>query len=137
MADRLRAAKSDETKDVSKRDASESFPSRQHILSQLGKRLAARIAADVRFAQIRCIVKPDNDRPDRVMLVRAERVMTVRISPDTDHFNVGGFTLGKRFSANPAHLQSDDIVLLLADESSAAAFGAEVTAVDFLEDLVR
>ena len=106
MADRLRAGKSDETKDVS------------------------------RHAPIRCIVKPDADRPDRVMLVRAERVMTVRISPDTDYFNVGGFRLGKRFSANPAHLQSDDSVLLLADEASAAAFGTEVTAVDFLEDLV-
>ena len=136
MADRLRAGKADEPRDAAKQAASESFASRQHILAQLGKRLVERIAADARFADIRCVVKPNADRPERIMLVRNERVVTIRISSDTDYFSVGGFGFGKRFSANPAHLQGDDVVLLVADASSAAAFGTEVTAVDFLQDLV-
>jgi hypothetical protein len=70
------------------------------------------------------------------MLVFGSRVVTIRIAPDTDTYHVSGSRLGKRFSANPAHLQNDDIVLLVADEASATPFGTEYTAVDFLEDLV-
>jgi uncharacterized protein (DUF4415 family) len=135
MADRLRAGKTNETERVAKQTASESFASRQHILARLAKRLSERIAADARFAEIRCVVRPDSERPERIMLVRNERVVTVRISPDTEYFSVGGFGLGKLFSANPAHLQSDDIVLLVADVSSITPFGTEVTAVDILADL--
>jgi hypothetical protein len=137
MADRLRAGKIDESDGSKKVAASDSFASRQYILAQLARRLAERIAADGRFTGVRCIVKPAPERPERVMLVRAERVVTLRISPKIDHFIGGGSGLGKRFSANPAHLQSDDIVLLVADEASAQPFGAEVTAADFLEDLLQ
>ena len=136
MADRLRAGKISESGETKKAAASESFASRQHILAQLGRRLAERIVADGRFASIKCVVKPSPEQPERVMLVRAERVLTLRISPEIDHFIAGGSGLGKRFSANPAHLQSDDVVLLVADEASMKPFGAEITAVDFLEDLL-
>ena len=135
MADRLRAGKAAEAEGVAHHEAAESFGSRQHLLARLGKRLAERIAADKRFAAIRCVAKPGFELPERIMLVQNERVITIRISPDSEYFTVGGFALGKRFSANPAHLQGDDIVLLVADTSSTSPFGAEVTAVDFLEDL--
>jgi hypothetical protein len=135
MADRLRAGNAAEAEGVAHHAATESFASRQHILAQLGKRLAERIAADNHFAKIRCVAKPSLEKPERIMLVQNERVVTIRISPDSEYFSVGGFGLGKRFSANPAHLQSDDVVLLVADATSTSPFGAEVTAVDFLEDL--
>jgi hypothetical protein len=136
MADRLRAGKLSESQGSEKRAATETFASRQYILAQLGKRLTARIAADERFAGIRCVIKPTSEQPDRIMLVRRERVVAIRISPETDCFIVGGSSLGKRFSANPAHLQSDEIVLLIADESAPSPFGSEVTAADFLDDLI-
>src|ERR1022692_4894048 len=132
MADRLRAGKAAGPEGAARHAASESFASRQYILAQLGKRLTERIAADLRFVKIRCLAKPSSDEPERIMLVRNERVVTVRISPDSEYFSVGGFGLGKQFSANPAHLQGDDIVLLVADESSVSPFGTEVTALDFL-----
>jgi hypothetical protein len=136
MADRLRAGKTSDSEGIAKHAASESFASRQHILAQLGKRFGGCIAADARYAGIKYVVKPHPERPERVMLVRSERVVTIRISPDADSFSVGGSGLGKRFSANPAHLQSDDVVLLVADEATATPFGTEFTAVDFLEDLL-
>jgi hypothetical protein len=134
MADRLRAGKTHESQGAT-HAAADSFASRQHILAQLGKRLALVIAGDRRFATIRYVAKPSTEQPERLMLVFGERVVTIRIAPDTDTYHVGGSGLGKRFSANPAHLQSDDIVLLTADEASNAPFGSEFTALDFLEDL--
>lgn len=136
MADRLRAGKAAEVEGVAQHAAAaESFTSRQHILAQLCVRLTERIAADDRFAKIRCVAKPLADTPERIMLVRNERVVTIRIATDSEYFSVGGFSIGKKFSANPAHLQGDDIVLLLADESSVNPYGTEISALDFLEDL--
>ncbi|HKW45249.1 MAG TPA: hypothetical protein VJN22_06280 [Candidatus Eremiobacteraceae bacterium] len=137
MADRLRAGKLAESQEPKKHSAPESFASRQYILAQLGKRLAAGIKAYERFAGVRIVIKPDPERPDRIMLVCGERVITIRISPETDCFIVGGSNLGKLFSANPAHLQSDEVVLLVADESAVSPFGSELTAADFLEDLLK
>jgi hypothetical protein len=137
MADRLRAGKLDETLGAEKRAASESFSSRQHILARLGARFAERIGAVGRFAKIRCVVKPQDDRPERIMLVHGARVVNIRIAADTDHFRVAGSGIGKRFSANPAHLQGDDVVLLVADENGSMPFGSEISAGDFLEDLLR
>jgi hypothetical protein len=136
MADRLRAGKPEETLGLEKRAASESFSSRQHILARLGDRFAERIALGGRFANIRCVVKPQHDLPERIMLVHGERVVNIRIAADSDHFKVAGCGIGKRFSANPAHLQGDDVVLLLADETGNTPFGTEISARDFLEDLM-
>jgi len=136
MADRLRAGRLNETVGIEKRAASESFSSRQHILSRLKERIVERIAADERFATIRIVVKPNDDHPERIMLVRDERVVTIRIAAESDHFRVAGSGIGKRFSANPAHLQGDDVVLLVADESGRTPFGNEVSASDILEDLL-
>jgi hypothetical protein len=136
MADRLRAGKLDETVGVEKRAASDSFSSRQHILSRLKDRIVERISSEARFAKIRIAVKPNADRPERIMLVRDERVVTIRIAAESDHFRVAGSGIGKRFSANPAHLQGDDVVLLVADEAGRSAFGTEISASDFLEDLL-
>lgn len=136
MADRLRAGKRDETVGVEKRAASESFSSRQHILSRLNDRFVEKIADDGRFAAIRIVVKPDQDLPERMMLVRDERIVTIRIAAESDHFKVAGSGIGKRFSANPAHLQGDDVVLFVADESGGTPFGTEVSARDFLEDIL-
>src|SRR4029077_8096959 len=122
MADRLRAGKLDTTDGVEKHAASESFSSRQHILNRLKDRLRERIADDARYAAIRIVVKPHEDRAERVMLVRDERIVTIRISAEADHFKVAGSGIGKRFSANPAHLQGDDVVLLVADESGGTPF---------------
>jgi hypothetical protein len=136
MADRLRASKREEALGLEKRAASESFSSRQHILARLGDRLAERIALDGRFGQVRCVVKPQHDRPERIMLVRGERVVNIRIAADSDHFRVAGSGIGKRFSANPAHLQGDDVVLLVADEGGSTPFGTEISAKDLLEELL-
>jgi hypothetical protein len=136
MADRLRAGKNRESAGAAKHAAADSFASRQYILAQLGKRLAIHIADDPHFSKIRYVAKSSAERPERLMLVFGSRVVTIRIAPDTDTYHVSGSRLGKRFSANPAHLQNDDIVLLVADEASATPFGTEYTAVDFLEDLV-
>jgi hypothetical protein len=136
MADRLRAGKAHDSEGAAKHAAAESFASRQHILARLGKRLAVLIAADSRFSKIRSVAKPSADRPERLMIVFGGRIVTIRIAPDTDVYHVSGSNLGKRFSANPAHLQSDDIVLLVADEGSSTPYGTELTALDFLEDLV-
>jgi hypothetical protein len=135
MADRLRAGKTRES-GGDRKHAADSFASRQHILAQFGKRLALRIAEDSRFSKIRYVAKPSAERPERLMLVFGARVVTIRIAVDTDAYHVSGSTLGKRFSANPAHLQSDDVILLGADEGSATPFGTEFTALDFLKDLV-
>jgi hypothetical protein len=135
MADRLRTGKGHEPGGAT-HAAADSFASRQYILAQLGKRLAIRIADDPRFSTVRYVAKPSAERPERLMLVCGGRVVTLRIAPDTDTYHASGSRLGKRFSANPAHLQSDDIVLLVADEASVTPFGAEFTALDFLEDLV-
>ena len=137
MADRLRAGKLEETPGAEKRAASESYSSRQHILARLGDRLAERVAGDERFAGVRCIVKPNGSLPQRVMLVCGERVVTIRVAADTDHFSVAGSGIAKRFSANPAHLQGDDVVLLTADETGSMPFGAEISAVEILEDLLQ
>jgi hypothetical protein len=137
MADRLRAGKREETLGVEKRAASESFSSRQHILARLADRIAERIASGGRFATIRCVVKPQHDRPERIMLVHGERVVNIRIAAESDHFSVAGSGIGKRFSANPAHLQGDDVVLLVADETGSTPFGTEISAKDLLEDLFR
>jgi hypothetical protein len=136
MADRLRAGKAHESDGAAKHAATESFASRQHILAQLARRISVLIAAESRFSKIRSVAKPSADEPDRLMVVSGGRVVTIRIAPDTDVYHVSGSNLGKRFSANPAHLQSDDIVLLVADEDGASAYGTELTALDFLEDLV-
>jgi hypothetical protein len=136
MADRLRAGKREETLGVEKRAASESFSSRQHILARLGDRFAERIASDERFAKVRCVVKPQDERPERIMLVHRERVVNIRIAANSDHFSVAGSGIGKRLSANPAHLQGDDVVLLVADEAGDTPFGTEISARDFLEDLI-
>ena len=136
MADRLRAGKVEESLGDENRAAAESFFSRQHILARLGARFAERIAAGGRFDMIRCIVKPRDEHPERIMLVRGERVVNIRIAADTDHFKVAGSGIGKRFSANPAHLQGDDVVLLVADVSGSTQFGTEISAGDFLEDLL-
>ena len=93
------------------------------------------IAGDSRFSKIRSVAKPSADEPERLLVVFGERIVTFRIAPDTDLYHVSGSKLGKRFSANPAHLQSDDIVLLVADQGSPSAYGTELTALDFLEDL--
>ncbi len=135
MADRLRAGKGHQTGEAAVHAAAESFPSRQHILAQLARRFAVLIAGETRFSNIRSVAKPSADEPDRLMVVFGERIVTIRIAPDTDVYHVSGSKLGKRFSANPAHLQSDDIVLLVADEGSSSAYGTELTALDFLEDL--
>jgi hypothetical protein len=135
MADRLRAGKALEP-DSAAKHAADSFASRQHILAQLGKRLAMRIADEPRFSAVRYVVKPSQEQPERLMLVFGGRIVTIRIAPDTDTYHVSGSRLGKRFSANPARLQSDEIVLLVADAASATPFGAEFTARDFLEELV-
>jgi hypothetical protein len=136
MADRLRAGKAQEFDRAAKSAAAGSFASRQHILAHLGKRVAHRLADDPRFALVRAVAKPSAELPERLMIVFGARVVTIRIAPDTDTYLVSGSGLGKRFSANPAHLQSDEIVLLGADEVSATAFGTEFTALDFLEELV-
>jgi hypothetical protein len=136
MADRLRAGKAHESEAAARHAAVDSFASRQHILAQLHKRFAALIAGDSRFSKIRAVAKPSLEGPERLMIVFGERIITIRIAPDTDIYQVAGSKLGKRFSANPAHMQNDDIVLLVADEGSTTAYGTERTALDFLEDLV-
>ena len=136
MADRLRAGKASKSGGAAKHAAAESFASRQHILAQLARRISVLIADDSRFSKIRSVAKPSADEPDRLMVVSGGRIVTIRIAPDTDVYHVSGSRLGKRFSANPAHLQSDDIVLLVADENGSSAYGTELTALDFLEDLV-
>jgi hypothetical protein len=136
MADRLRAGEAGADKGTAKHVAADSFASRQNILSRLRECLAARIKADARYSPIRCVAKPDPKEPVRIVLVHGERILTVRIARDAEYYTVSGSGLGKRFSANPAHMQSDEIVLLVADESATLPFGAEVTANDFLEDLV-
>ena len=136
MEDKLRANKRDESLGLEKRAASESLSSRQNILARLGDRLAERIASDGRVAKVRCVVKPQDDRPERIMLVHGERVVNIRIAADTDHFRVAGSGIGKRFSAKPAHLQGDDVVLLVADEGGSTPFGTEISAKDLLEELL-
>jgi hypothetical protein len=136
MADRLRAGTAHESERAAKSSAADSFASRQFILAQLGKCFALNIAGDQRFSQVRCVTKPLGEQPERLLLVSGTRVVTIRIAPDADTFLVSGSGLGKRFSANPAHMQSDDIVLLGADEKSETPFGSEFTALDFLNELV-
>ena len=136
MADRLRAGKGTESETAARQTAADSFASRQHVLAQLGKRLASLIAADSRFSKIRYVPKPSAEQPERLMVVFGERIVTIRIARDSDAYHVAGSSLGKRFAANPPHMQSDDVVLLVADEGGAAPYGTERTALDFLEELV-
>jgi hypothetical protein len=135
MADRLRAGKAGET--TSDRDAARDYLSRQHILAALNSRLKTIMAADRRFSEMRRIARPSDETPTRIQLRAGETILTFRIAPESEFFAVGGSSLGKRFSANPAHLQSDDVVLLSADENGPNPYGTEFGALDFLEDLVR
>jgi hypothetical protein len=135
MADRLRAGKAGETS--GDRDAARDYLSRQHTLAALNVRLKSVISTDPRFSAVRCAARPSDETPERLQLRAGESIVTVRIAPSSEFFAVSGCGLGKRFSANPAHLQSDDVILLSADESGARPYGTEFSALDFLEDLVR
>jgi hypothetical protein len=135
MADRLRAGKAGETS--TDRDAARDYLSRQHTLAALNARLKSAIATDPRYATVRCTARPTDEAPERLQLRAGESIVTFRIAPDSEFFAVSGCGLGRRFSANPAHLQSDDVVLLSADESGPHPYGTEFSALDFLEDLLR
>lgn len=135
MADRLRAGNAG--KAASERDAAHDFLSRQHILAALAARLKSKIDAEPRFAGVSATVRPSIDAPERIQLRCRERIVTIRIAPGSEYFIVGGSGLGKRFSANPAHMQSDDVVLLYADEAASVQYGTEITALDILKDLAE
>jgi hypothetical protein len=135
MADRLRAGKAGETS--TDHNAARDFLSRRHTLAALNVRLKSAIAADPRYSAVRCTARPSEQTPERLQLRAGETIVTIRIGSDSEFFAVSGCGLGKRFSANPAHLQSDDVVLLTADENGATPYGTEFNALDFLEDLVR
>ena len=135
MADRLRAGKIGEAS--ADRNAARDYLSRQHTLAALNVRLKSAIASDPRYAAVHCTVRPTDEAPERLQLRAGESIVTLRIAPDSDFFAVSGCGLGKRFSANPAHLQSDDVVLLSADENGSHPYGTEFGALDFLDDLVR
>src|SRR4029077_20232713 len=90
MADRLRAGEAGSDKDATAHASADSFASRQNILHRLYGCLAARVAADARYSPIKCIVKPDIEKPTRVMLVRDERVVTLRIAPGSEYYTVAG-----------------------------------------------
>ncbi len=134
MADRLRAGHAGAP--TADRDSARDFVSRQHILAALYIRLKRLMAGDARFSSTRCSASPSVDAPVRLQLRHGEAIVTIRIAPDSEYFLVSGSGIGKRFSANPAHLQSDDVVLLSADESGSDPFGTEFTAADFIEDLI-
>lgn len=131
MADRLRAGQAGAARDRARQPARDSFESRAHVLKTLAERSAA-LAADARFAGVKVIA-----RPDRMHLRHGTRIVTVRISPEIDHFSVSGSRLGSKFSANPAHLQEGAAVLIVIDDAGGSGYGAEVGARELLEDLIR
>ncbi|HLJ83956.1 MAG TPA: hypothetical protein VKT51_07300 [Candidatus Eremiobacteraceae bacterium] len=135
MADRLRSGKIGEAN--TDRDTARDYLSRQHTLAALTARLKSAIASDARYSTVHCSARPTDEAPERLQLRAGESIVTMRIAPGSEFFAVSGCGLGKRFSANPAHLQSDDVVLLSADENGTHPYGTEFGALDFLEDLVR
>ena len=79
------------------------------------------------------VAKPNDGDPVRLMLRCGTRIVTFKISESSEFFDVAGSGLGRRFTANPAHLQGDDPVLIAA-EATERSYGSEHLAADFMTE---
>jgi len=129
LADHLRSgAAGSANEDV----ASKTFESRRELLTRLAARCAG-LAPSLQGPRVTVIAKPDADAVERLMLRCETKIVTLRIAPASEYVLAAGCGLGRRFTANPAHLQSDDPVLMAADDGT-PSYGTEYHAVDFLAD---
>jgi hypothetical protein len=131
LADHLRSGAAGAAGDDA---ASKTFESRRELLTRLYARLA-QLAPAQPGPLVRVIAKPNVEAVERLMLRCETKIVTLQIGPESEYVIASGCGLGRRFTANPAHLQGDDPVLMAAD-AGASSYGTEYRAVDFLADAV-